>query len=792
MIKSKMKKLFFNYMLFALLMAGMSFGFVSCNKDDDKNDNGGEPSNQEEEAPAPDTFWDVLAQMVQADQITSDYEGKTFEPTIGVEDPSSSQTRIVYVNDMAAAAKSFAYLTGVSVDENTATYEWKDDKVGTMTYTKVNDGRDYATVDVNIAAVPHLSKIIYRDGEQSGSNGKFSGSAYYRFGDVISRKNKDGKTEYWVCVRPAFGLEKKEDTHWISVSPLSSENITTYKSSHGIDYAIPKNLKYSKEHMQNLAEMLFAMCYPTDWVDNITYYSPKMFHDFDSKNIKYHNAAFWSNVADSWTKKGIDQRVFGKSLSYFADCLMSGELDFLYNGVDWTTWWSNYATFYQAKFVNTKGGKYSNMQTKDPYTKIQPLMVDKKNPANDIKINIKDECTAEKPYIVNKDIFGDNNPRWIVRYATGAELSDSKSYNNVYGKISGVEDVYRYYHDVNPQDALDQYGPEESVLIVNVNGATYYHAGDIITRNSDGTPWMCVRPAGGPNGEAYSYWVCLSPFDQSGKSIISEEKKTCGDGKWIYATNLISRRTAMSAIHTFTHLTDSSLLANNANAAAVYEKIKAANYDIALLLSDYHSQHATKAKHPEAKIRSAYAFAYGNPVADANKAVSKRKYALQPLVSASIIGDADREDYMYYDGMFMKDGLGNSLMSLTDGYEVDFIAEHYSIVEPWSPLVYDYHLFLHKFDEQTKKLDFTISDPQPGGKGGSWMPNLEKRVIISPELKIQDVNTNKPSDAVGFSDVFVSSKVLNGKYFDYWKSLENINCYINTEKVSAKQIKEEF
>ena len=126
--------------MFVILTAAMTFNFAACKDDDDTTDNGGDPIEQEGDDSATDTFWDVLAQMVQADQITSDYEGKTFEPAIGVEDPSDSQTRIVYTNDMEAAAKSFSYLTGVSVDENTATAEWKDEKVGSMTYTKVNGG----------------------------------------------------------------------------------------------------------------------------------------------------------------------------------------------------------------------------------------------------------------------------------------------------------------------------------------------------------------------------------------------------------------------------------------------------------------------------------------------------------------------------------------------------------------------------------------------------------------------------------------------------------------------------
>ncbi|MBP5758152.1 MAG: hypothetical protein J6W45_01975, partial [Bacteroidales bacterium] len=276
-----MKKLSF-ISIFAIMVAALVV-LPSC-KDDDEKDNGGDPTEENSDDPAPDTFWDVLAQIVQADQITSDYEGKTFEPTIGVEDSSDPQTRIVYVNNMEAAAKSFYYLTGADVNESTASYEWKDEKVGTMTYTKVNDGKDYATVDVNIASVPHLSKIVYRDGEQSGANGKFEGSAYYRFGDVVSRTRADDVKEYWICVRPAFGIETKETTHWISVSPLSDDNLFAYPGSNGFDYTLPKNLKYDKEHFQNLAEMLFAMCFPDAWQDNIINYSPKIFHDFKSAN----------------------------------------------------------------------------------------------------------------------------------------------------------------------------------------------------------------------------------------------------------------------------------------------------------------------------------------------------------------------------------------------------------------------------------------------------------------------------------------------------------------------------
>lgn len=82
-----------------------------------------------------------------------------------------------------------------------------------------------AQVEVNIKQMPGLKKIIYYSEEQAGENGAFNGSAYYRFGDVVSKTNADGETEYWICVRPAFGPEKREESHWISVSDLPKANI---------------------------------------------------------------------------------------------------------------------------------------------------------------------------------------------------------------------------------------------------------------------------------------------------------------------------------------------------------------------------------------------------------------------------------------------------------------------------------------------------------------------------------------------------------------------------------------
>ena len=279
---------------------------------------------EQEKAEKTEQFWDVVGQLVAASDVTEDYKGKTFEPMIGIADASDSQARIVKSNSAAAAARSFADLVNVyTITEQTPTYIWSNPEVGTLTYTKTDGTSSWAEVKVEIPSIPHLSKIIYRSVEQSGNNGSFSYAAYYRFGDVVKRNNDDGKEEYWVCVRPAFGPEGKEDSHWMCVGSLPSQNLWSHTASNGVTYVLPTKLDVSKEHMQNFAEMLFAMCYPEEWQTNVFNYSKvgwtgpyglPIFHDFSPNNAQFHNKLFWSNVAQMWKDKGLDYAVLGKAL----------------------------------------------------------------------------------------------------------------------------------------------------------------------------------------------------------------------------------------------------------------------------------------------------------------------------------------------------------------------------------------------------------------------------------------------------------------------------------------------
>lgn len=499
----------FKYFFMLAILCIMGCFALSCQKE------GMSPEEQkakeeQEKAEKTEQFWDVVGQLVAASDYTPDYKGKTFEPVIGIADPSNENARIVKSNSAAAAAQSFADLVDVeSINEGTSSYTWTNEEVGTLTYTKTDGSTSWAEVRVDIPSIPHLSKIIYRSVEQSGENGSFSHAAYYRFGDVVKRNNDDGKEEYWVCVRPAFGPEGKEDSHWMCVGSLPKENLWSYTASNKKTYVFPTGLKNSKEHMQNLAELLYALCYPTQWQENITYYSTEglfgpgglpIFHDFHRDNIKYNNANFWNNVASKWKENGIDFKVMGTTLDNIAREVSGAGIHFLYKGYSWWTSTSNYATVYQAKFVNGQE-VHANMQTEKPYTDQKVQMIYKNQPAKDIKeFNVTDQ-----KYVIYQDFFGDASPRYIVRYAKGSDLASDGKMPAVDKAIPGVVEEYRYYSDILPVADVKEHTPEITTdKVVNdpqkqnfnvFSGAGHYTPGSIY-KDENGKYWVVMNIAG--------------------------------------------------------------------------------------------------------------------------------------------------------------------------------------------------------------------------------------------------------------------------------------------------------
>ena len=500
------------WMLATAMVLSLGITVTSCSDDDDEP-NREEPTEQEAQQKA-SKFWNVVGQLVSVDDVTDEYEDKTFEPTYGIADHTNATTRIVNTNDMKTAAQRFANLVDAKgINENTPSYKWSDPEIGSMTYTRGGTAAEWATVDVDIKAVPGLQKIIYREGGE-GDNGKFEGKAYYRFGDVVSRqvevkydakKNNDDRgtiTEYWICVRPAFGPEGKEDSHWVCLNTVSDKNYKYYKASTGDNYWLPTTLKTDKENMQNLAELLYAISDPSKWYGNVEakhtdgklwgFSGVPFFTDFKKANLHLHNQNFWQGVQLGWSKTEIAKKALNlDGLDALKDVVNSG-VRLLYNGY---SWW--FATSWNCELweaVYTSG-------TKDE--ELNMHHAEYNNPEKNMK-GIKFDVREMGMKTANYDgFFSDGKTRWAIRHATGKELASDKKFD-VKKRIEGVEEVYRYYRDVFRVTDLTG-APEATASTptkadnVSMGGGTYM-IGDVL-EDEEGSRWFCIL--GSPHSEFY-------------------------------------------------------------------------------------------------------------------------------------------------------------------------------------------------------------------------------------------------------------------------------------------------
>ena len=553
---------------------------IACLLACEKNPDDGTGTDPEHALTPEQEFWSVVGQLVDVDDITSDYKGKTFKPVIGSEiEPG---IRVVGVNSLEAAVRRYNTLTGASIDTLTKTHSFTSKEVGSLVWTLGDGNTSWGGVEVNIQAVPTLSRIIYRSANQGDTNGGVAGggSAYYRFGDVISRKRKDGVTEYWVCVRPAFDPEDKGKSHWISVSPLPEENIWPYnetgnpfEASNGMEYGLPTNIREDTEWSQDLAEMLFAICYPADWAFNIEAYSstnmfgsPKglpIFNDFHCTNIKYHNAFFWKNVQQQWKANHLMEKIFGITFDEMAAKVKqpsAGQpagpgLHFLYKGYSWWTKTSNKPQLWDAHYSNngTKDTQ-KNMHTFDPLKPCSQVVTpnNKTEGEKNYPFDVSN-LTENKPYIEERRFFGDNEPRWIIRYAEGEELAENGVFNPqvaLSGFQGNNQEVYRFYRDVlsgkNLTDAPEETSGNEFIVnnkpdqvLTEFSGTSHYRAGDVL-RDDEGYRWIVIKPSGGGAGNVN---LEKSPYTEliSFEGIkFSEDRKT--------ATNIATRQQALRLI----------------------------------------------------------------------------------------------------------------------------------------------------------------------------------------------------------------------------------------------------
>ena len=519
-----------NLLLMALLTMGLGMNLTSCKEDELTEE---EKQQQAEQALAEaQEWWDVVSQLTDVEDFPADWQTATFEPAVGKASENDPYTRVIATNDLATAAQRFAYLTGAAIDETTADYTWKHKNAGSLTYHAGSPAGTYlAQVDVDLKQMPRLKKILYQTPEQMGENtsGSFSGTAYYRFGDVVKKMNGSGLYDYWICVRPAFSLESKGDSHWVTLSKLPKENIYV-KQKDGNEWNLPTKLGDSKEHMQNFAEMLYAMLHPAQYFANLGQ-NPKLkvFHDFDRTNHgKYHNQFFWERVCYAWEREKLFNEVFSMSKQNLDDYINLDGLTFLYKGYSWWSGWS--LSLWEANYsgTNLKTATYTT-PSKDMHGVDFNAALFNLDPEND-----------------DDGFFDDDKVRYIIRYSTGEKLSKDANGKGSYAvnvALSNCEDVYVYNKYFYPgPDGKGMYDlnsdPEETPARKKTRG---FFAPGTVVKDEQSHLWIC-----------YSTWaadpVMGSSDDHKARFICFDDALITGRDKAEYVSGMVRGKYARNLV----------------------------------------------------------------------------------------------------------------------------------------------------------------------------------------------------------------------------------------------------
>ena len=429
-----------NWMLMTLLVVGLGMNLASC-KDDEMSEEEKawhEADPYEKGSEEAIDFWTVISQLTDLQTLPDNWKTATYEPTIGEASDTDPYTRIVVVQDAAEAVAAYSCLIGLaeSLPDYTSGNNFSNNRVGTLNYARSRDGQSVATVEVNIKQMPSLKKIVYMTPEQAGENATLHGSAYYHFGDVISRvRPEDGVKEYWICVNPASHLTGKTTSHWISVSDLPAKNVYTWTRSDEVDVVLPTAICTQYTYIHDFATMLKAMLDPKQYFANIGQNGLTTFSGFSTSKPSYINQYYFQRIGQAWQEKNLYSQVLYTTNDELKN---RQELDIFCKGYSWVM------------------GKTGTLYT---YTYSGPNW----KTATWKKRTYDFKDTSKVPFNIHYwGLTGEGSSSWepryayVVRYTTGEALCKLAGTNYSWQTaISGCEDVYVYNYYYYP---TGQYG----------------------------------------------------------------------------------------------------------------------------------------------------------------------------------------------------------------------------------------------------------------------------------------------------------------------------------------------
>jgi len=421
------------YLLMAALVVGLGMNVTSCKDDDDVDNNGRTPEEiaqdpYEKESVAADALYRLVSQLSICDSLPNDWKTATFEPKAGkVLDQSQPRVRTIAVNNAAEAVERYNSLTGKDLPATTITDTYKVDGVGTLTLN-VGGAGTIATIDVDVKQLPQLAQLRLVSVADMGENGHFKGEPYYRFGDVV----RDKKGCYWICVRPAYSPDGKEDTHWMSFQ-LIDKNIKTYTKSGCQQQKYPVDLGVQIEKMHYLAQLMAILANPDGYeqeADEGNYFLGTGLGGLEEAAMPVDSlvrqAALW-NQNKVW-EKVMPVGFEPEEVETFKDRFKRGALCFIYEKGSVK---DNFLTIKYTRYIGPNWfyrGDYQVLEKK----------INMKEYGFDITKNYSTKGTRDNQNIPMSDAF-------VVRYKSGYQLSSNLIFSpSATDSIPGVTTVHRF------------------------------------------------------------------------------------------------------------------------------------------------------------------------------------------------------------------------------------------------------------------------------------------------------------------------------------------------------------
>ena len=195
-----------------LLLAAAAATFTACSDDNDITQPNQPTAEQVDQAQTAklQAISKIMRPLAGLDALPDNWDTAIFTPAEGVVvDEATPEVRYVMALDMDGAQQ---YFNDLVPEDGLEGNTWRNDSVGTLTYTAVGTDQCFATIDVDLKQMPGLKQIRLVPENVIPANSKFSGTPYYHMGDIV--KDKDG--HYWICVRPSGGPLKKDQSYFVS------------------------------------------------------------------------------------------------------------------------------------------------------------------------------------------------------------------------------------------------------------------------------------------------------------------------------------------------------------------------------------------------------------------------------------------------------------------------------------------------------------------------------------------------------------------------------------------------